>query len=177
MCKLYWTDCLDQTLISLRKSDLRPKIAILGIGQELRGDDAAGVATARALRSLPSLQNHETQQSSAVLIIDAGPAVENFTGTLRRFAPDLVILVDAASMDASPGTIRWLDWHTAGGLSAATHSLPLSVFGNYLVEELGCQVVLIGIQPSTTTLDTPLSPAVQRAVEEVILTLSQKVLM
>ena len=40
--------------------------------------------------------------------MEAGPAPENFTGPLRRFRPDLVLLVDAAQMDAEPGTIGWL---------------------------------------------------------------------
>jgi hydrogenase 3 maturation protease len=126
----------------------------------LRGDDAAGVKIARALQSrLP--------KSDALAVIDAGCAPENQTGTLRRFTPDLVLLIDAAQMDEAPGAVRWLDWQTASGLGASTHTLPLAVFARYLVAELGCQVKLIGIQPGDTSIGSPLSPEVQQTVDEI----------
>lgn len=174
MCKPSWPDCLDQTLNSLKSPDRPAKIAILGIGQELRGDDAAGVAVARALRSLRLEHSPESDLPYDTLIIEAGPSASNFTGTLRHFAPHLVILIDAAWLDKPPGTIHYLDWRTASGLSATTHTLPLSLFGDYVTVELGCRILLVGIQPAQTDVDAPLSPAVEEAVARTVRSLRQR---
>jgi hydrogenase 3 maturation protease len=86
---------------------------------------------------------------------------------LRCFAPDVVLLLDAAHMGEEPGKVRWLSWEHASGLSASTHSLPLSLIGNYLTKELGCEVVLLGIQPANISVGAKLSPAVRASVEAV----------
>ncbi len=129
----------------------------MGIGSELNGDDAAGVAAARLLRPLFAHVEH-------VLVVEAGPVAENSTGSLRRFRPDVVILLDAAWFGGEPGEIRGLDWHEADGFSASTHTLPLSVFASYLESEFGCSVLLLGVQAASVEFGDPISPAVKRAV-------------
>jgi hydrogenase 3 maturation protease len=241
MSKPSWQDLLQAKMAR----HPRPKVAILGIGHELRGDDAAGMIVARQLAArasdpLPtgirrgrhspdrrhsagalfateesrrewahaagragdsSTSNlertrcgkflsstaaqhswRETGESASAqaarpaltppLIIEAGPAPEAFTGQLRRFDPDLVLLIDAAQMDLPPGAIRAIDWQGAIGLSASTHTLPLSVIARYVADELGCEVLLIGIQPQANEFDAPLSAPVRRAVDELTAGLS-----
>jgi hydrogenase 3 maturation protease len=131
-------------------------VAIVGIGHELRGDDGIGVAVARALQPL-------ARPYPWLLVVEGGSAPENCTGALRRFEPDLVLLIDAALIGSAPGTIRWLDWRASAGLSASTHSLPVNVLGSYLTNEFNCEVGLIGIQPADTAIGTPLSAAAQQA--------------
>jgi hydrogenase 3 maturation protease len=133
------------------------RLAILGIGQELNGDDGIGPAVIRALR--PQLASQES-----ILLIEAGPAPENFTGLLRRFAPRSVILVDAAQMNRPPGALCWLEAREATGFSASSHTLPLSVLADYLEGELGCQVEVLAIQVKDTRLGAGLSPEVQAAI-------------
>jgi hydrogenase maturation protease HycI len=134
----------------------------VGIGHELCGDDAAGVALARAMQ-----EQYNSNGRDDVLVIEAGPAPENCSGLLRRFRPDLVLLVDAAYLDARPGTVRWLDWQDTVGFSASTHTLPLHLLATYLTSELGCEVALLGIQPADVTAGAPLSSAVKMAVDSV----------
>ncbi len=130
--------------------------ARLGVaGDRAEGNDAEGNHTGLPLR-----------------IIDGGAAPENYTGALRRFRPDLVILIDAAQMDEPPGTVRWLDCDHLSGFSASTHTLPLNILAHYLQAELGCQVALIGIQPADTSFDAPLSPPLREAMSEIVETLS-----
>ncbi len=136
----------------------------MGVGQEFGGDDAAGILVARRLLSAAR---------DDVLIIEAGAAPENQTGALRKFAPDLVVFVDAAQMNAEAGTIRWLDWRDTTGISASTHTLPPYMLAQYLTAELGCEVALIGIQPMSNAFDAPPSAAVMDAVEQVVDGLSQ----
>lgn len=137
-----------------------PRIAVIGIGNELRGDDVAGLVLVRELRELIP-----AQVSDRHLIVEAGSAPENICGLLRRFKPDLVLMVDAARLDAEPGTLQWLDWPMAVGLSASTHSLPIHMVAAYLEAELGCVVELLGIQPANIAFNAPLSLPVSKAVK------------
>ncbi|HHW08614.1 MAG TPA: hydrogenase 3 maturation endopeptidase HyCI [Firmicutes bacterium] len=145
-----------------RPSEARPdwRIALVGMGNELNGDDAAGIEVVKKLVPVAA------SGRDRLLVLNAGLAPENFTGVLRRFAPDLVILIDAALMGEKPGTIRILPWEETQGLSASTHTMPPYMLARFLVEELDTSVALLGIEPADTSLWAPLSPAVQAAVAE-----------
>lgn len=138
-------------------------MAVVGIGRELNGDDAAGVTVARKLKALI-----EPARDLPLRVIDAGAAPEDVTEALRSFAPDLVLLIDAAQMRKLPGTIRWLDWRDTIGLSTSTPTLPLYVIAESLVDEIHCEVAVIGIQPYDNSFGVPLSSDVRRAVNEVV---------
>lgn len=148
------------------------RIAILGIGNELNGDDAAGVMVARKLRVTLNAAN--TSNADRILIIEAGPSPESFGGPLRRFRPDLVLLVDAAELGERPGTIAWIDWAWAQGLSASTHTMPPTLFARFLVEEIGCSVVMVGIQPAHLDFDRPVSAEVREAVDALVRDLAKR---
>jgi len=157
---LSWQKQLRQAAAQLTKADASPRIAILGVGSELNGDDAAGVYTARALLRYQA----RAMVPHSVLVIDAGLAPENFSGRLRQFGPHLVILIDAAHMGGPAGEIRLLAWEQATSLSASTHTLPLSMFSSFITTELGCQVALLGIQPQQIGPGQPFSLPVRNAV-------------
>jgi hydrogenase 3 maturation protease len=158
MCARPWQTALRETLAGLRASGRTPRVAVVGVGHALCGDDAVGCYLARRLRSLAG-------DDERLLVVDAGPAPENFGGSLRRFRPELVLLADAAQMGAPPGAVRWLDWRAAAGLDASTHTLPLGLFAEYLVAELGCQVALLGVQPARHAFGSPLTPVARQAAE------------
>lgn len=135
----------------------------MGIGQILRGDDGVGVAVAQALRPFAD---------ENLLVVEAAHAPENCTGIIYRFAPDLVLMVDAAQMDELPGTIRWLDWQAANGFSASTHTMPLMMLGRYLTAVLTCEIALIGIQPAFMGMTETLSPEIEAAATAVSYTVA-----
>ena len=140
----------------------------MGVGQELNGDDAAGVLVARNLEKRQRAGGSAPRSVSiSLLVVEGAHAPENSTGAIRRFAPDLVLLIDAAEMGDHPGTIRWLDWQEAVGLDSSTHSLPPSMVARYLAAELSCEVALIGIQVQDTSLGVRISPPVRRAIRTV----------
>lgn len=164
MCKPIWTLPLKNLLNNLPQGG---RVAVLGVGNELRGDDAAGVQVARRLASL-TVPNGER-----LLVLEGGAAPEAFTGSLRRFNPHLVLLVDVAGLGAAPGSVEVLSWDETTGLSASTHTMPPSLLGAYLTQSLGCQLALIGIQPVNLGLDEPISPEVAHSVEQVALQLAE----
>ncbi len=144
----------------LKKPDRAPRLAVLGVGHELYGDDAVGVWLAGRLAEL-------VPAGEGLLAVQGGPAPENFTGTLRRYGPDLVLLVDAALMDMEPGQTGWLNWRDTTGFSASTHTLPLHLLAGYLTAELNCEVALLGIQPAQCQVGEPLSSRVREAAEDI----------
>lgn len=142
------------------------RVALIGIGNEFNGDDAAGVLVARALRKKNSSRSDR-------LILEGATAPENFTAPLRRFQPDITLLVDSAEMGMSPGAVALLAWDALDGLSASTHTLPPSVLAEYVLQTIGCPVALLGIQPAVLDFDAPLSPPVRAAVRRVSRGLAQ----
>jgi hydrogenase 3 maturation protease len=139
------------------------RIAILGIGNPLRSDDAAGVLVARRLVDSVLIRDLDS-----VLVIDAGHAPENTTGNLRRFGPQVVLLIDAAEMGEAPGTVRWVGMEEIDGMSASTHTLPLSMLAKYLILELGCEVKILGLQPQSTEIGETVSREVLQAIDEIV---------
>ena len=131
------------------------RVAVVGVGHALRGDDAAGLVLAQRAAPLAG---------DRLLVVEGGPVPENITGLLRRFKPDLVLLVDAADLGAEPGAVRWLTTDVIEGLSATTHTMPLSMLARYLQHELDCSVCLVGIQPAQNDIGQPLSDPVEKAV-------------
>ena len=155
-----WINSLTRNLP--RSQDNRlflPRTCLIGIGSDLRGDDSAGLMVARQLLKHPHAEN--------LLIIEGGPAPENVTGQIRAFHPDNVILIDAAHMDEPPGTVQWIPLDSIDGMSASSHSLPLSMLASYLTAEIGCEVTVLGIQPVQNEIGFGLSSFVKSAVDEI----------
>jgi len=159
-----WQNQLRQSLTHLVHNNPSPRIAIVGIGNNLNGDDAVGP---QIIKSLKNWYTPGLSQPS-FLLLDAGLSPESYTGSLRQFHPGLVILIDAAQMDAPAGEVRWLPWEETEGMSASTHTLPISILSNFLTQEIGCQVVLLGVQPAQFELGQPLSKPVRLAKAKII---------
>lgn len=151
---------MNPTLKSLSAIKDFDRVAIIGIGNEQDGDDAAGIIAARLLDAAPG-------KNSNLLIIEAGMYPENQTGVLRRFKPDLILFIDAAQIDETPGAYRLIELADITGISASSHSLPLTVLCHFLVAELNCDIKLLGIQPAQLTLLAPLSQPVSQAITEI----------
>jgi len=138
------------------------RIAVVGVGHELRGDDAAGIHVIHELQDnlLPT---------DTFLLIEAGSAPENLTGQLRRFAPHTVLLIDAVDMGQPSGMIQYVDLEDKIIESvSSTHALSLRLFATYIKTEFNCDVHLMGIQAEQMTLDTPLSASVQSSTDHII---------
>lgn len=152
--------CWKTSLSRLLNQRTNNRIAIVGIGNEMRGDDAAGMLIARDLDL--RIGNKEN-----LLVIEGGHAPENATGELRKFSPDLVLLIDAADMGEKVGSIALIPMEQIDGISASTHSLPLSMLARYLTLELNCAVALLGIQPGSVEMGAAVSDEVNQAVGDI----------
>jgi hydrogenase 3 maturation protease len=136
---------------------------VLGIGNPLGGDDAAGSLVVDMLNQ--RRRGAKTFFPPEITAIDAGTAPESYTSVIRRHRPDLLILVDAADMSLPPGTLRTITPEKISVLSFSTHSMPLSVFISYVGEFCG-KVVLVGLQPEQTQTCAGISTAVHKSVKD-----------
>ncbi|TFH31889.1 MAG: hydrogenase maturation protease [Anaerolineales bacterium] len=156
--RMSWTKTFEQALIRLNEHHSPLRIAVVGLGHPLLGDDAAGHELAHRLKE--ALQDHED-----VLVVASGSVPENVSGSLRRFWPDLVILIDAAELGEEPGSMRWIPWQEASCCRSSSHSLPLRDVCAYWQQELLSEIWLLGIQPSAIRFDTPLSPTLRSTID------------
>ncbi len=108
----------------------------------------------------------ERVQSDDVLLIAGSTAPENFTGVIKDFKPDLLIITDAARIGLSPGEAAVIPLSEITGASFSTHMLPLSVMLNYLEAEISCETVFIGIQPRSTDQGMEICDEVCRCVQK-----------
>lgn len=160
MSKRSWIKQLSQTLPSPSKTPDAIRLAIVGIGNALSGDDAAGgLVIERLSAKLNSTKN--------ILLVDGGLAPENFTGVIRQFKPDALLFIDTALMGQEPGAVGLYSMDQLAGLTFSTHTLPPAMIAEYLADACSCQVYLIGMQPLKTGFEEALSPEMQKAINEV----------
>ncbi|HYB59233.1 MAG TPA: hydrogenase maturation protease [Candidatus Acidoferrales bacterium] len=132
------------------------KIAFLGIGNELKRDDAVGLAVVNQLSTYVD--------DPSISIINCHDVPENFTGYLKRLKARCVVLIDATDFGGSPGEARLFELDAVMSSAVVTHRASLDVLGTYLRLEAGAaNVFLIGIQPVNCDIGDELSPAVAKA--------------
>jgi hydrogenase 3 maturation protease len=138
---------------------------VLGIGNRLGGDDAAGTCVVDMLNR----RQHRARAllPTEIMAIDAGTAPESFTSVIRQHRPDLLILVDAADMGLPLGALRKIPPERISTLSFSTHHMPLSLFISYVNEFCG-KVPLIGVQPERTQMGKHLSEVVRKRMMELV---------
>ena len=137
------------------------RLAILGVGSVLRGDDAAGILIVERL-----MEAFPQEAYPNLSIYAGGTAPENFSGNLRLFAPDHLLIVDAADAGAEPGSIVDIPRVEIGGPSFSSHMLPLKIMVDYLINETGTNVTMLGLQYKDIAFGEDLSPEMREAVDE-----------
>lgn len=129
----------------------RSEKIIIGVGNELLGDDGAGSALCR-------------EGVFGFYCIDAGTLPENFTGVIRKNRPDIVVIVDAACMGINPGEVRIIPHERINETGTGTHKISLNHFISFIKPFTG-DVILIGIEPLAMEYGSELSPPVILAVQ------------
>lgn len=128
---------------------------IVGIGNALKGDDAAGPLVCEQLK----------QAKISACIIDAGTVPENYIQPIIKKAPQNLILIDAIDFNALPGTIEIFKTGQLGSIAISTHSLSPHLFMDMIYQSIKPQMHCIGIQPTHTQLGRPVSIEVSEAIE------------
>lgn len=141
------------------ESDLEGRVAVLGIGNELRGDDAAGLRVAEKLQ--------QELESSSVLIVPAGSVPENFSLDVKDFGPDHIILIDSVDLGNDPGSVFKIDPSDISNPSLSTHSISLEKIIGYWKDNTNANIIFLGIQPKRLGFDSGFSEEVENSVEKI----------
>ena len=139
------------------------KVAVVGVGNILMGDEGIGVKAVNALK--------KSELSEETKIFDAGTAFYALINELVKF--DKLIIVDAVRNECSPGTIyrfglkeikekpeRLLSLHEVG----VVETLMLESLVSTVPEE----IVFIGIEPEKIEPSMELSPVIKGKLPELV---------
>ncbi len=126
----------------------------MGIGNQIRGDDAIGLEIVRMLRG---------KVPDKVKIIECGLAPENFIGEIIKFKPTHILLIDAAHLGDDPGEAKLIRPDKIQRTIFWTHKLPLYVLSNLIRRSIDAEIRLLGVQPKVLDLREGLSPELEEA--------------
>jgi hydrogenase maturation protease len=129
---------------------------VIGIGNPFRGDDAAGLAVAQRIHSIPA----HAQTTGSYELIDMWSEVDD------------VVIVDGMHSGAPAGTVRVFDLEKdplPPGTFASTHAIGLreAVEMARRLGRLPSHLTVYGIEVDNVKPGFRMTPAVRRAVAEV----------
>jgi len=132
------------------------KLVIMGIGNEMRGDDAVGIKVIEKLRG---------RVPNWVVLLICGSTPENFLGTVERLKPTHILMVDAAKLNSEPGSIALIDTNLISGIAISTHYMPLHISAEYLRRTTKAKIKLLAIQPQDISLHIGLTEKLEKTTE------------
>lgn len=133
---------------------------VLGLGNQLLGDEGVGVHAAEELLRGPL--------PSGVVVLDVGTAVLDALPAME--AAERIVVVDAVRADRAPGTVYRVPFdemrrpQVIGSVHGFDLSRALALSGRTDEPE----VVVIGVEPETIDWSLELSPPVQEAMPAVL---------
>lgn len=142
------------------------KILVLGIGNTLLVDEGVGIVAMRELEA-------NYGQRDDMEFLDGGTL--SFTLAVPIAECDSLLLIDAAELDASPGTVRSFEGAEMDRFLGANRKSSVHEVG--LLDLMSISMLsgrwpqhraMIGIQPAVIAWGEQLSPAVAAALPEVI---------
>ena len=139
---------------------LKGKLAIVGIGNIIRGDDGLGPKLIEILKSRGGLPG--------AFLFDCGTAPENYIFPILSTSCDTLMLVDAADIGREPGAVEIFDLDKISRVSFSTHNPSPRLFTDLLkTGKEDMDIFVISIQPKSTGIGAPLSEEVLKALERV----------
>ncbi|HUW36535.1 MAG TPA: hydrogenase maturation protease [Rhodocyclaceae bacterium] len=138
------------------------KTLVLGLGNTLLQDEGVGIAAMNAVRA-------QHGESEGLAFVDGGTLSFALAGPIAE--ADALIVLDAAELDAAPGTVRcWIgeamDRFLGSSRKRSVHEVGLlDLMALALLDDrLPARRALIAVQPETIAWGETLSPAVAAAV-------------
>ncbi len=136
------------------RSRLKGRVLLIGAGNTLRGDDAAGPALIDLL---------EGKVNAALL--DVGEVPESYFGRILDANADTIVFLDAANFNAAPGDVAILEMDDIAGCSVSTHQMTVDLFFRYIKQNSRAELFAIGIQPASIGFGEPMCPEVEQSVQ------------
>ena len=139
------------------------KILVIGIGNEFRGDDGAGIVCARKIRE---------KVNSKAFVIESNGDGAKLMEAWKRF--DKVILIDSISIGSKPGSIRKFNGYDAGFPKAnskpSSHlfSVADAIMTSKILNTLPENLVIYGIEGKLYEYGSKISGEVSKSIEKLV---------
>lgn len=140
----------------LAKAVKGKKVLVIGVGNEIKGDDALGRYVIDSLKTKDK--------------IFCGEMPENFIGKMKSFNPDVVLIVDAVDFQGKPGEIVFADAEQSQAISLSTHSISFAMLSKMLP---GIKLFLIGVQPYSLEFGKTMSEKATEGAKVIIEALNE----
>lgn len=148
----------------------KPRILVIGVGNAYRGDDAVGLLVARRLK--------EESLDSVMILVESGEG----TALMEAWEDaETVILIDAVSSGARPGTVYRLEAHAqpipTNFFHHSTHAFSVAeaIELTRALNQLPPYLIVYGIEGKDFEAGEGLSPEVQKAAQEVVTRVLQEI--
>jgi hydrogenase maturation protease len=139
----------------------------VGVGNQLRSDDAAGLEVVTSLRSRLG-----PAPARGLKIHRCSPSAERLLAKLSE-KPGRIIVFDAVEASKEPGEVVFCGIADTRYGFFATHNVPLRLIPGLAAREK--DIYLVGIQPESMQVGEVLSDRVKRSVERVVATVTDGV--
>ena len=137
------------------RARIKGRVAIMGVGNIMRGDDGLGPAFIGLLKD----------KNVNAALFDCGTVPENYIFPILRSACDTLVVVDAADIGLAAGEPVVLGLEDISAVSFSTHNPSPRLFVDLLrTGNPDLNVCVVPVQPKQTTLGAPLSPEVEKGI-------------
>ena len=131
---------------------------IIGVGNDISGDDAFGPELAERLKPLFGAK-----------CINGGLAPENWVGKIIDMAPSMLIIADAVAFDGTPGEIRVFTPEDLIQEMPSTHGPGFGALVGYLSQFMpNLEIRILAVEPESVGLMAPMSDVVKTAIENIV---------
>lgn len=140
------------------KDRVKGKVVLLGIGNELRGDDGFGPYVVESLRGRVD-----------AAVFNCGTVLENYYNPIVKENPDVIILLDIANFNGPFGEIGIFEKDDILKVGFSTHNISPKVFIELLENSIRkAYIIMVGVKPKHTGLGGDLSDEVKESAELLI---------
>ena len=133
---------------------LNGNVVIVVMGNELRGDDRAGLFFGKLI-----------SKHTSIPVISGGDAPENSAGLIVEQCPETILIVDAMDFGGRPGEMMIISSEKLSKDSVSTHG-SLHLFVEYLEKTTCARILVLGFQPKHLGLGEKMSPEVAECVRK-----------
>lgn len=132
------------------------KVVLMGVGNDLRGDDACGVMLGERL-----------EQHVACPVFVTFDLPEDYAVKAADLRPELVLILDAADFGGEPGQVRLIRAQDIPPTPGVTHRPSLEMVARFLELDAGADTWVLGVQPDMTRvgLGDEMGVPMRRAVD------------
>lgn len=133
----------------LRNALKGKKVLVLGVGNEMKADDAIG--------------KYVTDRLNGSLY--CGEMPENYISKIKSAEPDIILIVDAAEFGGEAGEIIFADAGKLDSANLSTHSLSFNVMAKMLD---GIDIYLLGIQPESLEFGKKMTGSAEESAKKIV---------